>query len=113
MALFEGEQPKFKEEQNLKDFLSDKYEKKRYYLDSSISSDRPKIAKEPSVTPQSSATNENSIWSTIALKQPVKIPNVSAKISLKANVTPVQPILTNHTNDFSSTSRCVFLSIII
>lgn len=34
LGLYEGESVNFTDEQSVKDFMSDKYEKKRYYLDS-------------------------------------------------------------------------------
>lgn len=38
MGLYEGESVNFTDEQSVKDFMSDKYEKKRYYLESPSSS---------------------------------------------------------------------------
>lgn len=35
LGLYEGESVNFTDEQSIKDFMSDKYEKKRYYLESS------------------------------------------------------------------------------
>ncbi|KAM3964728.1 arf GTPase activating protein drongo [Aphomia sociella] len=37
LGLYEGESVNFTDEQSVKDFMSDKYEKKRYYLDSPLS----------------------------------------------------------------------------
>ncbi|KAJ0182053.1 hypothetical protein K1T71_002775 [Dendrolimus kikuchii] len=37
LGLYEGESVNFTDEQSVKDFMSDKYEKKRYYLDSPVS----------------------------------------------------------------------------
>ncbi|CAH2104404.1 unnamed protein product [Euphydryas editha] len=36
LGLYEGESVNFTDEQSIKDFMSDKYEKKRYYLESSL-----------------------------------------------------------------------------
>lgn len=36
LGLYEGESVNFTDEQSVKDFMSDKYEKKRYYLESSL-----------------------------------------------------------------------------
>lgn len=36
LGLYEGESVNFTDEQSVKDFMSDKYEKKRYYLDSPL-----------------------------------------------------------------------------
>ncbi|OWR52434.1 drongo protein isoform 2 [Danaus plexippus plexippus] len=36
LGLYEGESVNFTDEQRVKDFMSDKYEKKRYYLESSV-----------------------------------------------------------------------------
>ncbi|XP_059049854.1 arf-GAP domain and FG repeat-containing protein 1 [Achroia grisella] len=36
LGLYEGESVNFADEQNVKDFMSDKYEKKRYFLDSPL-----------------------------------------------------------------------------
>ncbi|XP_023947348.1 arf-GAP domain and FG repeat-containing protein 1 [Bicyclus anynana] len=38
LGLYEGESVNFTDEQSVKDFMSDKYEKKRYYLDSPLNS---------------------------------------------------------------------------
>ncbi|XP_075992624.1 arf GTPase activating protein drongo [Anticarsia gemmatalis] len=38
LGLYEGESVNFTDEQSVKDFMSDKYEKKRYYLDSQLNS---------------------------------------------------------------------------
>lgn len=38
LGLYEGESVNFTDEQSVKDFMSDKYEKKRYYLDSPVNS---------------------------------------------------------------------------
>lgn len=38
LGLYEGESVNFTDEQSVKDFMSDKYEKKRYYLDTPITS---------------------------------------------------------------------------
>ncbi|XP_026726871.1 arf-GAP domain and FG repeat-containing protein 1 isoform X2 [Trichoplusia ni] len=41
LGLYEGESVNFTDEQSVKDFMSDKYEKKRYYLDSAANSNPP------------------------------------------------------------------------
>ena len=41
LGLYEGESVNFTDEQSVKDFMSDKYEKKRYYLDSPALSNNP------------------------------------------------------------------------
>lgn len=41
LGLYEGESVNFTDEQSVKDFMSDKYEKKRYYLDSPTISNNP------------------------------------------------------------------------
>lgn len=103
MALFEGEQTKFKDEQTLKDFLSDKYEKKRYYMEPS-GSDTSKIAKEPTATVQSFKPTDTSIWNNVITKQPIKSA-VTSQVPFKANNTP-QTVAVSHVNDSFSTPRC-------
>ncbi|KAF9804197.1 hypothetical protein SFRURICE_020625 [Spodoptera frugiperda] len=41
LGLYEGESVNFTDEQSVKDFMSDKYEKKRYYLDSPATTNNP------------------------------------------------------------------------
>ncbi|XP_047041822.1 arf-GAP domain and FG repeat-containing protein 1 isoform X1 [Helicoverpa zea] len=41
LGLYEGESVNFTDEQSVKDFMSDKYEKKRFYLDSPVISNNP------------------------------------------------------------------------
>lgn len=50
LGLYEGESVNFTDEQSVKDFMSDKYEKRRYYLDSALNS--------PPVTNGSSTKNK-------------------------------------------------------
>ncbi|XP_046961621.1 arf-GAP domain and FG repeat-containing protein 1 [Vanessa cardui] len=101
LGLYEGESVNFTDEQSVKDFMSDKYEKKRYYLESSVnttvtnggSSIKNKIKTKStssnmigvatpliSISPQAKTSNNNN-----------NVVNIAKVIS---NITPVNE--TNH-----------------
>lgn len=110
MALFEGEQTKFKDEQTLKDFLSDKYEKKRYYMESS-GPDASKFAKEPpTMIAQSFKPIESGIWSNVITRQPVKN-SIPSQVPFKLNTPPT--VAVNQVNDSFSTPRYGLVSVFI
>lgn len=56
LGLYEGESVNFTDEQSVKDFMSDKYEKKRYYLDSPLNN--------PVVNGSSSSKNKSKTKAT-------------------------------------------------
>lgn len=64
LGLYEGESVNFTDEQSVKDFMSDKYEKKRYYLDSPLNN--------PIVNGNTSIKNKSKIkTSSIAIPTPL------------------------------------------
>lgn len=119
LGLYEGESVNFTDEQSVKDFMSDKYEKKRYYLESaanpalmngnsslknksrtksgSFASSAPLI----SISPQTSkAVNNNTMVNTAKVVNNL-LPAVSEsshKVARPVNNFPqhnIQPLLSN------------------
>lgn len=77
LGLYEGESVNFTDEQSVKDFMSDKYEKKRYYLDSAANSNTPvngnSTKNKPKVKTGSNASGSTPLISIspLASKNPV------------------------------------------
>uniref|UniRef100_A0A2A4J9L5 Arf-GAP domain-containing protein n=1 Tax=Heliothis virescens TaxID=7102 RepID=A0A2A4J9L5_HELVI len=99
LGLYEGESVNFTDEQSVKDFMSDKYEKKRYYLDSPVISNNPingsSIKNRPKAKAGSNASGSTPLISIS--------PQTSKNTSNNNNVVQTAKVVNNllPTNDIS------------
>lgn len=114
LGLYEGESVNFTDEQSVKDFMSDKYEKKRYYLEAQAnalngssswkSKSKVKTAMSSasatpliSISPQTSKNmvNNNTVVNTAKVVTNLLPANDISNKLARPNVNYPQPLLTN------------------
>lgn len=76
LGLHEGNPPVLKDEQSIKDYMSEKYEKKRFYLDPSFSRKQTINIEKPAAV-QNTSPKDNGIWNSSSIKMPTARPTSS------------------------------------
>ncbi|KAL4712882.1 hypothetical protein ACJJTC_011952 [Scirpophaga incertulas] len=101
LGLYEGESANFMDEQSIKDFMSDKYEKKRYYLE-------PQVV---SVVNGNSSTKNNTKLKTNNTTPLISISPQTAKNStddnVVANISNTKNFMTNFNDNTTKLARPV------